>query len=418
MKKLFIFIIFTIVFTYSYINPAAIVKNNKQHKPTIAKHKKPAKRKKSSAKTLAKHITAKQKLQTYFSFTGRGYGHAVGMTQYGAEGMAEKGYAYKSILKYYYTGVDITRRATTNSSINVALKQNISNINISSNNDYSVSDLNTHIKLFDLPANSSTIIQFKNGNYIISNSGTNNIETTTASGIELSTTDSAVLMVKGNSYLGTIDISRNNSTNNNVDVINNINIELYLRGVIPSEIYSNWKPEAIKAQILASRTYAMRQIRLNTSRKFDVYDNELSQVYKGESIDNSQIDKLIDNTIGEVITYKGDLIDALFSASAGGQTVDASFVWGIDIPYLKGKPDPYDKSIYSSNWWKYKIKRVALEKLFPKVGAIYKLSITSKKFLRPTLIKITGSKGNLTISSPRFRDKLKYENILSSIYTV
>lgn len=365
-----------------------------------------------------KKITSTSKLQANFSFSGRGYGHGVGMTQYGAEGMAEKGYTDNYILKYYYTGVGITNKDTSNTNINVALKQNVANTNILCNNEYYISDSKTHLKLFTIPADSFINVKYQDGSYFISNSTTSEIQNTTASAIELSTTGSGVIMVKNKSYSGTINLSRSNTTTNNLDVVNNLNIEQYLRGVIPVEMYAGWKPEALKAQILASRTYAMKQISLHKTRKFDVYDTVLSQVYMGESANDYRVDKLIADTQGEVITYKGKLIDALFSASAGGYTVDASFVWGTAVPYLKGKPDPYDKSVYATNWWTYTIKRTVLQKLFTKVGNIYKIQVSSKKFLRPTFIKITGSKTTITISAPTFRNKLNYSNIASALFSI
>lgn len=125
--------------------------------------------------------------------------------------------------------------------------------------------------------------------------------------------------------------------------INRLNIETYLRGVVPGEMYVSWHKEALKAQTLAARTYAMKGIR--PSRDFDVYDDTRSQVYAGVGIENSKVTALINETKGEVIMHDGQLINALYSSSAGGHTIDSEDLFNY-APYLRGKPDPYDKSVY------------------------------------------------------------------------
>lgn len=127
-----------------------------------------------------------------------------------------------------------------------------------------------------------------------------------------------------------------------------------IQGVVPSEISASWYPEAIKAQALAARTYALKHLR--PAGKWDVYDTVDSQVYKGAGQEAANINAIINGaTKGEVITYKGSLINAYFSASAGGYTVGSGFVWSTDLSYLVGKPDPYDQSKFVKNWWTYEL---------------------------------------------------------------
>lgn len=441
MKKLCFLIILFMVFSITPTYADALTKRSKSKKHIVKRSKKIVKKKPLKKKTLGSLVI----------FTGKGYGHGVGMTQYGAEGMAEKGYKYTSIIKYYYTGVDIIKYNTSNMNIRVALKLQTPNASFLSKKEYNIIDPSTNKVLFSLPENSITKISYADGSFIIKNSSgiglpvttsspidilatgsaidistamvssdtaaPNPVEaTTTASSIALSTTTTGAISFKGQSYSGNIIISRSSADNNNMDIINVLNIEKYLRGVVPSEMFASWKPEALKAQALAARTYALKAILYGTKAEYDVYDNVMSQVYLGESAHRSNVDKLIEATSGQVITYKGSLIDAVFSASAGGYTVDSSFVWGYNIPYLKGKPDPYDKSVYASNWWTYKIKKTALNKIFSQVGSLQNIEVANKEFLRPETLKIIGSKHTITMDSYKFRSKLSY-NIASAIFT-
>ena len=112
--------------------------------------------------------------------------------------------------------------------------------------------------------------------------------------------------VKGNRYRGEMKIIPS-AWNNGVTVVNRVPMELYLKGVVPSEIVPSWKP-----------------------------DDTRSQVYRGCSVETSATNKAVEETAGEIITYNGKAIDALFHANGGGYTEDSENVWGSYVPYLRG----------------------------------------------------------------------------------
>ncbi|MDI3500653.1 MAG: stage sporulation protein, partial [Thermoanaerobacter sp.] len=368
-----------------------------------------------------------------------GYGHGVGMTQFGAKGMAEQEYKYDEIIKYYYTGVNIEKRNTDNVNIKVKISLDLGSpdINITSDQPYSVvyktKDNDTEQIVENqiaCPAQSTTSFKYMDGNIVITNDKVIDDSTqlpqtiVSIDAVRVIPSDTGVLSYinKGNPlpYAGEFKIYPNNSSKN-LDLINILPLEEYLRGVVPAEMPSSWHEEALKAQTLAARTYAL--IRISDKKIFDVYDSTLSQVYKGLSVVNDKVDNLIKATKGEVVTYNGGLADTVYSASAGGYTVDSTFAWGgSDVPYLKGKPDPYDNSEYATYWWNVNITRDQISSAYPQVGVVLNVEITNKMFDRPVELKITGTKGTIVVKNKDFRDAIEKavgkKLFISGYYTI
>ena len=130
-------------------------------------------------------------------------------------------------------------------------------------------------------------------------------------------------------------------TRDKSNVVKTMDIEEYLRGVVPSEMSSTWPMEALKAQAVAARTYAVGH--LNPARAYDVDDTVTYQAFHlGRTRKRS--DEAIKATKGEVLVYQKNLAQAVYSASNGGKTVSAKQRWKNDIPYLIAQNDPYDKA--------------------------------------------------------------------------
>ncbi|MDI3518015.1 MAG: stage sporulation protein [Caldanaerobacter sp.] len=362
-------------------------------------------------------VDAQVKAVKGFYVQGKGgYGHGVGMTQFGAKGMAEQGFKYDEIIKYYYTGVDINKVDTSNVNVKVKISLDVTSqdIKITSSQPYNViykvkDDSTGQIieKQETFLPDSVTSINYLDGNILIANSQSPEIRTSVDMVKIVPTNDGVLFYVnKARPYEGEFRIYPNpNSIPSGLDLINVLPIEEYLRGVVPAEMSPSWPEEALKAQILAARTYAL--VRIKDENIFDVYDTTLSQVYKGISIADPKIDQLIESTKGEVVTYGGKLADTVYSASAGGYTVDSFFAWKKDVPYLKGKPDPYDTSKYATYWWNVSISRSQIEKAYPQIGAVLNVEITKKMFDRPVEIKITGTKGIITVGNDDFRKAIE-----------
>ncbi len=122
--------------------------------------------------------------------------------------------------------------------------------------------------------------------------------------------------------------------NKKLTVINRLPLELYLLGVVPSEMPVSWNREAHKAQAIAARSYAVANLNKRGSKGFDLLDTPADQAYGGASAENKKTNQAVVDTKGVVITYKGKVIPAYYHASSGGRTVNSGAAWANNAPYL------------------------------------------------------------------------------------
>jgi len=142
-------------------------------------------------------------------------------------------------------------------------------------------------------------------------------------------------------YRGSLIVHK---VNKSLTVINELKLEDYLLGVVPSEMPSTWSEEALKAQAIAARSYAVANLGKNGSRGFDLKDNTEDQAYGGASCETERTNRIVAETYGIVVTQNKQVIPAYYCASAGGQTLNSGDVWYKDMPYLKSVPS-YDDNI-------------------------------------------------------------------------
>lgn len=142
------------------------------------------------------------------------------------------------------------------------------------------------------------------------------------------------IYINGRRFRGNISIIRNK--NRTINIINVLPLEHYLYGVLYHEISQEWPLEAIKAQAIASRTFALYQSEFNKDKEYDVTNDIYSQVYGGATSEKWRTNKGVDMTKGQVLTYKGIIFPTYFHATCAGHTEDASNLWKIDIEPLKG----------------------------------------------------------------------------------
>lgn len=150
--------------------------------------------------------------------------------------------------------------------------------------------------------------------------------------------ESIPLVKLNGSYRGTLEIRR--FSNSDLTVINELTIEEYLYGVIPNESPASWNIEALKAQTLAARSYAVFQIRERRFKQFDfdVCRTITSQVYYGYGYEQPSTNRAVDETKGQVVLYNGNIANTMFFSSSGGHTQDSKYLYN-DLPYLKGVPE-------------------------------------------------------------------------------
>jgi len=185
-------------------------------------------------------------------------------------------------------------------------------------------------------------------------------------------------------------------------VVNVLGIEKYLNSVVGSEMPTKWPIEALKAQAIASRTYALKQ---KGNNLFDIDSTQKNQVYNGLESRTYKTIRAVKSTRSLVLTYKNKLINALFHSSSGGMTENSQDVWKNKYPYLSSVKD-FDKNNPKFRWQK-KISSNELINLFPKIGGLKNieiLDITSTG--RVKNLKLIGADGSDQISGVDFRKRL------------
>lgn len=158
----------------------------------------------------------------------------------------------------------------------------------------------------------------------------------------------SVKITDGYAYRGAIRVMKS-PQRWGLTVVNVVPVEEYLYGVVGKEMSPSWHREALKAQAVAARTYAISHKNYFASRGFDMTDDTSSQIYAGINGESPSIIAAVDATRGEILTYGGKPIDAFFCSTAGGWTENSENVWGSRIPYLRGVSD--DSSRMPSYRW-------------------------------------------------------------------
>lgn len=148
-------------------------------------------------------------------------------------------------------------------------------------------------------------------------------------------------------YRGNLEIRVNGD---GLTVINELPIEQYLYGVVPSEMPATFPLEALKAQAVAARSYLIAQLGSYGSHGFDVMDSQASQIYRGYDVENEVTTKAVDETRGLVLVYRGQPVAAFFHSSSGGFTENSEDVYSDALGYVRGQKDPFDKNDKYYNW--------------------------------------------------------------------
>jgi stage II sporulation protein D len=137
---------------------------------------------------------------------------------------------------------------------------------------------------------------------------------------------------------------------NRLLVVNELDIEEYLKGVVPVEMNPAWHLEALKVQAIAARTYAIYQMRQGGKKDFDILSSTKDQVYRGRNNVHPTVLRAVEQTRNLILTYGGLPIFAAYSSTAAGTTEDAMYVWSMDLPYLKGVECPFDMDSPHYQW--------------------------------------------------------------------
>jgi len=312
---------------------------------------------------------------------GGGWGHGLGMSQYGAYGQALEGRGYKKILHHYYRS---TQLSTATGRVRVLLQASVGSSTFGGANKVGSHSINPNRNYVVRRSRGSIVVRTPRGKRVARSSG--------------------VLRVTGPSDLVTVagkgvyrdEIDYRPGLSGGVTAVNRVELENYIRGVVPNESPASWPIEALKAQAVAARSYALGTNSGNPV--FDHYDTTASQVYGGYSSEQAKTNRAVARTRGEVLRYNGKVIVAYFHSTSGGHTENNEniFTGGTPLPYIRGVPDPWDKTSPYHHWRVgYSARRLgnALG-----VGRLRSVRVT-KRGVSPRIVwaKFRGSNGSVRL---------------------
>jgi stage II sporulation protein D len=271
-----------------------------------------------------------------FVITGRGWGHGVGLSQYGALGYARQGAGFEEILAHYYQGTELTQAPVKR--IRVLLAAGAKALAVGSAAPFRVRDGLGEV--YELDAGTQ---RFGPGLRVRE---TGHKKLTKLEGPLVFLAGSEPLTLKGRAYRGELRVTVDKGR---LRAVNALGLEAYLYGVVPSEMPHYWPLEALKAQAVAARSYALATRR---GGDFDVYPDVRSQVYRGIPEEETPTNQAIDETAGLVVTYAGQVAYTYFFSTSGGRTATVTDVWPSSkpIPYLVSVDDPYDSVSPYHRW--------------------------------------------------------------------
>ena len=230
---------------------------------------------------------------------------------------------------------------------------------------------------------------------------------------------SSALYVNGKPFRGVAEVS---PAEKGILVVNELPLEEYLVGLINCEISSAWPIEAIKAQAVIARTYALNRKLARSTSFYHLESSVIDQVYDGCEIEDSRARRGVSDTAGEVLSYHGAVIQAFYHSNCGGRTEASENVWGARLPYLSGVDCTYCLTSPSSAW-DLKIALPELEERLKAAG--HKVSGVTD--IRPAArnsrgrlkhIVIVSSRGDLSLTGDQFRKAIGYGMIKSTNFTV
>ncbi len=232
----------------------------------------------------------------------------------------------------------------------------------------------------------------------------------------LSFSASSAVYVNNKPYRGLLELS---VADKGILVVNQLPLEEYLVGLINCEISSAWPIEAVKSQAIIARTYALNRKNSRMNAPYHLESSVIDQVYNGILIEDNRARRAVLETSGEVLTFGGEIMQAFYHSSCGGQTEDSENVWGASLSYLKGVECQYCLTSPSGTAWECKLSLKELEERLRlgghKVSGLYDIK-PGPLNLRGRLanVSLLAAKGSVTITGDQFRKAVGYGVIKST----
>jgi stage II sporulation protein D len=330
---------------------------------------------------LAAVTAGTARASTTLIVTGHGWGHGVGMSQYGAYGYALHGWKYKRILYHYYPGTTLTRGGEPN--VRVLLAQATKVATIGCATQITVSDgrrFKAHLPAgtYGVGPRLALPIHHRKGVRPF------------ARGFADFSCPRAPLTLGGRPYHGDLVVRSNGST---LSVINALELDEYVRGVVPSESPARWPIAELEAQAVAARSYAVAQ--LKPGAQYDLVPTTADQVYGGMAAQRPRSNRAVRKTLGQILTFGGKVARTYYSSSSGGETESVQDAWpgAAPIPYLRSVSDPWDTYSPNHNWGPFVYSADQLATRLGLAGSVESARVRQNSSLRAASVGLRLSSG-------------------------
>ena len=334
--------------------------------------------------------------QGSWTIKGRGFGHGVGLSQYGAFGFAENGRDYKQILGHYYTRTKLGKAG--GGPVRVLLDSGQEKVSFSGASNACGKDLDPD-RDYSFSADSDGVALRDSDADLIASCGVEGKA-------------GAKLRIAGDQYRGGL-VARNDG--DSLLVINSLGLEAYVKGVVANEVPASWPSQALQAQAVVARSYGLATSR---SGPFDHYDDTRSQVYDGLSSETPATNAAVGATKREVVTYDGDPIVTYYFSTSGGQTENSEFGFsgGSPFPYLQSVKDPFDDASPVHKWtesFSDEEMEAELAGLFS--GELQRIEVIERgESPRIVSARIVGSNGGQVVTGATLRARLELRSTWAS----
>ena len=346
--------------------------------------------------------------------TGHGFGHGIGMSQYGAQGAAIKDKDYRQILGYYYPGTSFGTSAVTMRVLISAATS--STLTVRAGSGLRFRRMPSSVVTLPSSVGGATVSQWRikpttsDPSRSAVQYRTDTWHAYTAIKVwagdaqfERSSWPMTLVLPDGSTrqYRSRLRAALPSAGATTRKTVNLVQIDDYTRGVVAAEMPSSWRAEALKAQAVAARTYGRRAYR--TTSYYDICDTTSCQVYRGASGETAATDAAVAGTKGVIVMYDGAPAFTQFSSSSGGASAAGS------QPYLKAKPDQFDAVASNPNHdWSTSVSAARIEKAYPTIGTLKKITVTKRNGVgdwggRVLSVSLVGSTKTITISGASAR---------------
>ncbi|MGL5439777.1 MAG: SpoIID/LytB domain-containing protein [Filifactoraceae bacterium] len=228
------------------------------------------------------------------------------------------------------------------------------------------------------------------------------------------------ISIEGAEYRGRLIIKKDSGK---LSAINYVNMDEYLKGVVGKEMSASWEKEALKAQAVVARNYAITNMDKHRSSGFDICGSTHCQAYGGIKSEASSVNEAVDETTGKLLYYNNEVVKTFYSSSSGGKTENNENVWGgVAMPYLRGIDDPYSVGYPNDNWVvelsDVQVKE-ALRGRGVDIGDILDVRITKASDNgRAMELTVLGTKGTKVFAKEAIRSSIAKDSLKSTFFTI